>query len=470
MRIVGVIDIGKTNAKVAAVDLDRFEEIAVRKTANGVVRSDPYPHFDVDHLWAFVLDSLKALNAEYPLQAISITTHGATAVVLDQAGGLALPVLDYEFGGPDILSEAYERVRPPFTETGSARLPMGLNVGAQLFWQQQTFPDAFARVATILTYAQYWTFRLTGVRVNELTSLGCHTDLWNPTAGTFSTLVDSQGWGQLFAPVRRADEIVGALLPELCAATGIPEGIPVYCGIHDSNASLLPHLLTRKAPFSVVSTGTWVVMLAVGAAKVTLDEHRDTLINVNALGDPVPSARFMGGRAFSLLLGDNPTPTSFEDEQAIIAAGHMLLPSLPEGSGPFPSAKARWTVDEETLTPAGKVAAVSFHLALMTATCLDLIGARGDIVVEGPFAANAAYLRMLQAATGRPVLADSQNVTGTSLGAASLVDGSHVRTGVQAFDGAVPQSFARYAEDWRSLTKDHCKMAQAISYPEILEE
>lgn len=463
MRIVGVIDIGKTNAKVAAVDLDRFEEIAVRKTANGVVQGEPYPHFDVDHLWAFVLDSLKALHAEYPLQAISITTHGATAVVLDQAGGLALPVLDYEFGGPDTLSEAYERVRPPFAETGSARLPMGLNVGAQLFWQQQTFPDAFARVATILTYAQYWTFRLTGVRVNELTSLGCHTDLWNPTAGTFSTLVGSQGWGQLFAPVRRADDIVGALLPELCAATGIPEGTPVYCGIHDSNASLLPHLLTRKAPFSVVSTGTWVVMLAVGAAKVTLDEHRDTLINVNALGDPVPSARFMGGRAFSLLLGDGAASASFEDEQAVVAAGHMLLPSLPEGSGPFPSAKARWTVDDRTLTPGGRVAAVSFHLALMTATCLDLIGARGEIVVEGPFAANAAYLRMLQAATGRPVLADSQNVTGTSLGAASLVDGSHVRTGVQAFDGAVPQSFARYAEDWRSLTKDHCKMAQAIS-------
>ncbi|MGF6172785.1 FGGY-family carbohydrate kinase [Ensifer sp. 4252] len=455
MRIVGVIDIGKTNAKVAAVDLDRFEEIAVRKTANGVVEGDPYPHFDVERLWAFVLDSLRALHADHPLQAISITTHGATAVVLDEAGGLALPVLDYEFGGPDTCAEAYGAVRPPFAETGSARLPMGLNVGAQLFWQQQTFPEAFAKVATILTYAQYWTFRLTGVRVNELTSLGCHTDLWNPNAGTFSTLVDSQGWRPLFAPVRKASAIVGALLPDLCAATCIPSGTPVYCGIHDSNASLLPHLLTRKAPFSVVSTGTWVVMLAVGGAKVALDEHRDTLINVNALGDPVPSARFMGGRAFSLLLGDGATSASFEDEEAVIAAGHMLLPSLPEGSGPYPSARACWTMDEKALTTGGKAAAVSFHLALMTATCLDLIGARGDIVVEGPFAANAAYLRMLQAATARPVLADSHNVTGTSLGAASLVDGRHVRTGVQAFAGPVPQSFVRYAENWRALTKRH---------------
>lgn len=455
MRIVGVIDIGKTNAKVAAVDLDRFEEIAVRKTANGVVAGEPYPHFDVERLWAFVLDSLKALQAEHSLEAISITTHGATAVVLDEAGGLALPVLDYEFGGPDTLSRSYERVRPPFAETGSARLPMGLNVGAQLFWQQQTFPDAFARVATILTYAQYWTFRLTGVRVNELTSLGCHTDLWNPTVGCFSTLVENQGWGPLFAPVRKADEIVGPLLPELCAATGIPAGTPVYCGIHDSNASLLPHLLTRQAPFSVVSTGTWVVMLAVGAASVTLDENRDTLINVNALGDPVPSARFMGGRAFSLLLGDGATPSSFEDEEAVVEAGHMLLPSLPEGSGPFPAARACWTVDEDALSPGARAAVVSFHLALMTATCLELIGARGEIVVEGPFAANAAYLRMLQAATGRPVLSDSHNVTGTSLGAASLVDGSHVRTGVKIFADSVPDSFVHYAENWRALTQDH---------------
>ncbi len=230
MRIVGVIDIGKTNAKVAAVDLDRFEEIAVRKTANGVVQGEPYPHFDVDHLWAFVLDSLKALHAEYPLQAISITTHGATAVVLDQAGGLALPVLDYEFGGPDTLSEAYERVRPPFAETGSARLPMGLNVGAQLFWQQQTFPDAFARVATILTYAQYWTFRLTGVRVNELTSLGCHTDLWNPTAGTFSTLVEARvgaGCSRRFAGQTRSSV-------RCCPSFALP---PVFPRAHPSIAA-----------------------------------------------------------------------------------------------------------------------------------------------------------------------------------------------------------------------------------------
>ena len=36
--------------------------------------------------------------------------------------------------------------------------------------------------------------------------------------------------------------------------------------------------------------------MAIGGRETALDPARDTLINVNALGDPVPSARFMGGR------------------------------------------------------------------------------------------------------------------------------------------------------------------------------
>lgn len=455
MRTVAVIDIGKTNAKVALVDLDRFEEIAVRRTANSVVDSGLYPHFDTERLWRFILASLAALNREQRVDAISVTTHGATAVLLDEAGELALPVLDYEFAGPDALADEYGKVRAPFCETGSARLPMGLNVGAQLFWQQRMFPEHFSRVATILTYAQYWSYRLTGVRACELTSLGCHTDLWNPKAATFSTMVDVQGWGHLFAPVRKAGDVLGGLLPPLAEETGLPPGLPVHCGIHDSNASLLPHLLTRPAPFSVVSTGTWVVILAVGSDAVDLDETRDTLINVSALGDPVPSARFMGGRAFSMLLGDNPPAASPEAEARVVAAAHMLLPSVPGGSGPFPAAQPRWTTDEEKLKPAERLAAVSFHLALMTATCLDLIGARGEIVVEGPFATNDAYLRMLLAATGRPVLANRLSTTGTSLGAACLVTGARIRTGAEAFTEAVPKTYLDYAGDWRRLTAEH---------------
>ena len=79
--------------------------------------------------------------------------------------------------------------------------------------------------------------------------------------------------------------------------------VAVHCGIHDFSASLLPHLKERKPPFAVVSTGTWVILFAVGGDIDKLDPERDTLANVSALGDPVACARFMGGREFERLTG-----------------------------------------------------------------------------------------------------------------------------------------------------------------------
>ncbi|TGR16999.1 carbohydrate kinase, partial [Mesorhizobium sp. M8A.F.Ca.ET.197.01.1.1] len=135
----------------------------------------------------------------------------------------------------------------------------------------------------------------------------------------------------------------------------------------DSNASLLPHLVSEQPPFSVVSTGTWVVSMAVGGRKVELDPARDTLVNVNALGDPVPSARFMGGREFSLLTEGQRQDWTEADVAAALARKASLLPSTQQGSGPFPHRAAQW-VNAEGLPPGQRFTAISFYLALMTVT------------------------------------------------------------------------------------------------------
>lgn len=417
-RYVAVIDIGKTNAKVALVDLAIRSELASRKQLNTPSRDGPYPHHDVDAIWSFILDGLAALRQQHPIDAISVTTHGATAALLDAKGELVLPVLDYEFDGPDGLREAYEEIRPPFVQTGSPNLPMGLNLGAQLFWLHRTFPDLFGRASTILTYPQFWTRKLTGVAASEATSLGCHTDLWNPAARSFSSLVDVMGWRELFPPMHRAADILGPVLPDIASRIGLEPGTRVVCGIHDSNASLLPHLATRTPPFAVVSTGTWVVSMAVGGRNVTLDPTRDTLVNVNAFGDAVPSARFMGGREFETMVPDTRVRAGNAAWRAVLTEPVMLLPSVQQGSGPYPTDIATWAGREPTSDE--RFLAASFYLALMTATCLDLTGADGDVVVEGPFAGNEAYLAMLSAAVGRPVFSRAGQSTGASLGAALL--------------------------------------------------
>ena len=79
---VAVIDIGKTNAKLLLVDLATGAEVAVFKTANRVLPGPPYPHFDVEGLWAFLLSGLAELARAHEVAAISITTHGAAAVLV----------------------------------------------------------------------------------------------------------------------------------------------------------------------------------------------------------------------------------------------------------------------------------------------------------------------------------------------------------------------------------------------------
>jgi sugar (pentulose or hexulose) kinase len=70
----------------------------------------------------------------------------------------------------------------------------------------------------------------------------------------------------------------------------------------------------------------------------------------------------------------------------------------------------------------------------MTAACLDLIGAGGGIVVEGPFALNRIYISALASLTGLDVVA-LPGSTGTSLGAALL-------TGITPAAAPAPQGTA----------------------------
>jgi len=455
IRHVGVIDIGKTNLKVAVVDLAQETELGVLTRPNRVLPGPPYPHFDLGGHWDFICAALYDLNQLHRIDAISVTTHGASAVLLDRDGNLAAPMLDYEFDGPDSVGEEYNALRPGFEETGSPRLGMGLNVGAQLHWQLKTDPDLLDRVETVLTYPQYWTFRLTGVCSNEVTSLGCHTDLWRPAENRFSSLVDRLSLTEKMAPVKKAGDCLGPILPAVAELTGLSIDTPVFCGIHDSNASLYPHLLKRNPPFSVVSTGTWVIALALGGVDVPLDPKRDTLMNVNAFGDPVPSARFMGGREFDLVMQGKSVAPNEADETRVLKDQVMLFPAVEPRSGPFKGETAWWSVAEDELTLAERYAAVSYYLALVTSECLAMIGARGPTYVEGPFAKNALFLEMLDAATRRSVHTSEGIATGTSIGAALLVrDRPSTPAGVAAAQEASVKSsdaLQHYAGEWRKI-------------------
>jgi sugar (pentulose or hexulose) kinase len=453
-RHIAVIDIGKTNAKLALVDIETPSEIAVVTRPNAVHKGPPWAHFDTEGHWAFLLDAIGRFHRDHRVDAISVTTHGASIVLLDATGALAAPIIDYEHPIPDHIARAYDAIRPPFAQTGSPRLANGLNAGAQLHYMFDQDPTLRARTAMIVGYPQYWGHRLTGVAACDVTSIGCHTDIWQPARGRFSDLVDRLGIAEKMAPVRRSGDILGTLLPDVAAATGLDPGTPVVVGIHDSNASLYPHILGQAAPFSVVSTGTWVIVMAVGGRPERLDPDRDTLMNVSALGEPVPSARFMGGREYEMIQKGRfakPTP---DDIARVLADQLMILPAVDPLTGPFPGRPMRWTGTEPAVGTGQRAAALSFYLAMMTDTCLGLAGADGPSIVEGPFARNPEFQGMLAAATGRPVLA-SHASTGTAIGAALLFaeKGAPVPPLPAAMIDA-PSDWRAYAASWRDYCKD----------------
>ncbi|MFC0201185.1 FGGY-family carbohydrate kinase [Paracoccus rhizosphaerae] len=443
MRRIAVLDVGKTNAKLALVDGESLAEIAVLTRPNRVLPGPPWPHMDLDGHWAFFLDGLRQMQEAHGIDAISVTTHGAAAVLLDADGGLAAPMLDYEHQIP--ADPAYDALRPGFAASGSPRLPGGLNLGAQLRWLLGQ-PGVRERVAHVVTYPQYWGWRLTGQLASDVTSLGCHTDLWDPWQGRFSPLVAALGLEDRIAPARRADEVLGCVTAEIAAVTGIPQGTPVVVGIHDSNASLYPHLLGRQGPFAVVSTGTWVVAMAVGGQPGTLDPVRDVLVNVSALGQPVPSARFMGGREYEIIRAGSGAVPDAADRAAVLRDGVMLLPAVQPGCGPYPDRSGGWSGDPAT--EGQRMAALAWYLGLMTRTCLDLAGAAGPVIVEGPFARNPDYLDMLATVTAGGISV-AASATGTSVGAAMLclpeARPPQTREWTPRTEG-----LADYAERWRA--------------------
>src|ERR1700726_724818 len=159
--VTAVLDIGKTNVKVATFAGDGAL-VWERTMPNRMVPGPPYAHADVEKIWEFLLSALAEANKVSGIAAIVPTTHGCAAALIDDVG-LVLPVMDYEFAGVEEIEPVYAQVRPPFSETLSPKRPLQLNLGRQLAWQKQKFPEAFAGAKYFLTYPQYWGLRLCGI-------------------------------------------------------------------------------------------------------------------------------------------------------------------------------------------------------------------------------------------------------------------------------------------------------------------
>jgi sugar (pentulose or hexulose) kinase len=229
----------------------------------------------------------------------------------------------------------------------------------------------------------------------EVTSLGTHTDLWRPHEHAYSSLARKQGWARMMPPQRPATERLGRIKPGVAAATGLSAACEVACGIHDSNASYLRFLMDReREAFTVVSSGTWTIVMANRGDLRRLVEQRDMLANVNAFGAPVATARYMGGREYEAIArsGDEPTLDAVIE---VLTQGSIALPSF-ASAGPFSGRHGRLE-GVESLHGTQRAALATLYSALMTAVLIESLGAAGEIFVDGPLARNPLFAKLLAA-------------------------------------------------------------------------
>jgi sugar (pentulose or hexulose) kinase len=407
-----VIDIGKSHAKLLLVDdFGNVLEQHGRKNAPVNAQAHPplgYSALDIAGLTDWICTTLAASALPQRCARVVTSTHGAAFVGIT-ADGLAWPPLDYEYdtfaNQTSALHHAYQRQRDGFDTTYAPDLPVGLNAARQLYWLQHTYPDAWACTQTLLPYPQYWAWWLCGVAASEVSSLGCHTQLWAPDAQDFSPLAKAQGWAAKFAPIAPAWQVLGCVRPTLADALGLPPSCEVLVGVHDSNACLARYL-SSTAELTVVSSGTWTVLMAPNAPTGALDAQRDMLCNVNVRGQATPTARFMGGREFAALLDGAPADLgTLEDAQALLRSHTTALPSFAPQGGPFIQRtgevrRAGQATALQDLAPAERSALASLYCAQVTAWLVQQLrpaATDATMVVEGPLAHNRLYLGLLQA-------------------------------------------------------------------------
>jgi L-fuculokinase len=419
-EVVAVLDVGKTNVKLLAI-APGGGILSSRSAPNEVRSGDPYPSCDVEHIWRWLLAALADLAERFRIRAIVPTTYGSSAALVDERQ-LVLPVIDYETEPPPEIARAYAEVAPWFDECCCPILPAGMTLARQLFWQSRAFPEEFARARWILPFPQYWAWRLSGVPASEVTSLGAQTQLWNPRERDLSGLAKREGWDERIPPLRNAWDVLGPLQIDVARRTGLAGETPVLCGIHDSNANLARYITAGLEDITLISTGTWLITFNPSLPLKGLDPLRDCVSNTDLLGRPVACARFMGGREYAEVAGQDglaarPGGAALE---ALIEADTMALPSFTDSGGPYPESGRRGRLTGALGSPAARAALASLYVALMADVGLELIRSENPIVIDGGFAENPLFCGLLAALRPSQRVAVSSEREGTALGAGLL--------------------------------------------------
>lgn len=292
--VIAIFDVGKTNKKLFL--FDENYQIVFERSARFLetVDEDGDPCENLGSLRLSVFDSLHEVfrRKEFDIRAINFTSYGASFVYIDEAGRPLTPLYNYLKEYPqDIqanLHQEYGGVDRFSLDTASPALG-SLNSGLQLLRMKEQQYQVFDKIKYALHLPQYLSFLISGRVCTDMTSIGCHTALWNFNQRDYHQWVKDKGIEGKFAPIQNGDEVF--------ASTFLGSEFKVGIGLHDSSSALIPYLLNFHEPFVLISTGTWCISLNPFNDNPLTEEElkKDCLFYLSYTGSPVKASRLFAG-------------------------------------------------------------------------------------------------------------------------------------------------------------------------------
>ncbi|MGM4915144.1 FGGY-family carbohydrate kinase [Rhizobium sp. 768_B6_N1_8] len=447
---IAVFDLGKTNSKLFVFGADG-SLLSETRTKPSWGEYEGFRVLDDAALFEWMKTALTRAIEDHSVGHVIFSGHGCTFALVEE-DHLVHPILDYEQEPPPSLGDRIDMSIPAFSETYSPRLPLGFNYGRHMLWLEAVKPEALSHADAVLPYPQFWSWKFSGRKVSEVSYIGCHSHLWAPLRGDFSSLVDSRGWREKMPAFEKAGAVLGNW--NLTDGTGEARSVNVHNGVHDSNSALYYYRSVGFQDFTLVSTGTWVVIFNSACPLEALDEDRDMLANVTVDGKPAPTIRFMGGREYDRASGGWNKPVSLEALSRVIAKGVFALPSFALG-GPMQGFEGRFVGPE--VEGEERAAAALLYVVLMTSLSLDLIRSDNAIVIDGGLVKTGLFAEILaQLRPAQPIFT-SATAEGSAFGAAALVFGT---MGLEPFANETSQvapaqifGLEAYRDTWRTLAE-----------------
>ncbi|MDB5122886.1 MAG: carbohydrate kinase [Mucilaginibacter sp.] len=292
--VIAIFDIGKTNKKLFLFD-ENYQVVFEKSVHLVEVRDEGgFPCENLESLKSFIFGSLdEVLKLEqFQLKAINFSAYGASLVYIGEDGKPLTPLYNYLKPYPDTISDQlYKKYggEEQFSMEAASPALGSLNSGLQLYRLKQEKPETFKGIKYALHLPQYLSFLLTDEYYSDLTSIGCHTALWDFNKNTYHKWVLQEAIDVKLAPIAPPSKAVPALYSSRNYQVGI--------GLHDSSAALIPYLLNFNEPFVLISTGTWNISLnPFNQTPLTNPELKnDCLCYMQYQGKPVKASRLFSG-------------------------------------------------------------------------------------------------------------------------------------------------------------------------------